>query len=165
VAKQVPTPAPGLIDEGQSAAAFTLKDPTGQTHKLAGHRGGWVILYFYPRDNTPGCTIQACGFRDRYEALVDLAAAVFGVSPDDEASHRKFAIKYKLPFPLLIDPGQRVAKKYGVWQEKMMVGKKYMGIVRTTYLINPLGTVARRWDKVKVAGHVDEVAKALAQMT
>lgn len=151
----------GLIDEGKAAPAFTLKDQSGETHKLADYRGRWVVLYFYPKDNTPGCTTQACGFRDRYETWQQLGAEVFGVSPDDGKSHGRFAEKYGLPFPLLVDPENKMATKYGVWQQKSMFGKKYMGIVRTTYLIGPDGKVARRWDKVKVNGHVEEVAEVL----
>lgn len=158
-----PTTASKLIDEGQTAPAFTLKDQFGQTHKLADCRGRWVVLYFYPRDHTPGCTTQACGFRDHYEPLRGLGAKVFGISPDDAKSHGRFADKYTLPFPLLVDPDNKVATKYGVWREKHMYGRKHMGIVRTTYLIGPSGKVARRWDKVRVAGHVEEVVAVVAQ--
>ncbi len=150
-----------LIDEGRAAAAFTLEDSLGETHRLGDYRGKWVVLYFYPRDNTPGCTVQACGFRDRYETLQGMGAEVLGVSPDDGKSHGRFIDKYGLPFPLLVDPGNKVAGKYGVWREKSLFGKKYMGIVRTTYLIGPTGKVVRRWDKVKVSGHVGEVADEL----
>lgn len=153
----------GLIETGKAAPAFTLKDQGGHTHKLSDYKGKWVVLYFYPRDNTPGCTIQACGFRDSRDDLVVHDAVVLGVSPDDGASHQRFVDKRKLNFPLLIDPGQKVSEKYGVWRQKSLFGKKYMGIVRTTYLIDPAGKVARRWDKVKVAGHVKEVLAALDQ--
>lgn len=153
----------GLIEEGQAAPAFTLKDQDGKTHKLSGYRGQWVVLYFYPRDNTPGCTIQACGFRDNHSKLEKLNAVVLGVSPDDEKAHQKFVEKRKLSFPLLVDPDQAVALKYGAWREKKLFAKKYMGIVRTTYLIDPQGKVARRWDKVKVAGHVAEVVAAISK--
>lgn len=154
----------GLIQEGNKAPAFTLKDQTGETHKLSGYAGSWVVLYFYPKDNTPGCTTQACGFRDSYAGLKKLGTQVLGVSPDDAKAHNKFVEKYGLPFPLLVDPDSKVAEKYGVWKQKTMFGKKYMGIVRTTYLIGPDGKVARRWDKVKVAGHVDEVAQAIKDL-
>lgn len=153
-----------LIDEGKKAPAFSLKDQLGQTHKLADYQGQAVVLYFYPKDNTPGCTTQACGFRDKYPAWQKLGVQVLGVSPDSEKSHGRFVEKYGLPFPLLVDPDNKLSTKYGVWQEKSMFGKKYMGIVRTTYLIGPDSKVARRWDKVKVAGHIDEVAQAIADI-
>jgi peroxiredoxin Q/BCP len=153
-----------LIDKGQTAPAFSLKDQLGQTHKLADYQGRWVVLYFYPRDNTPGCTIEACGFRDQYGSLQGLGAEIFGVSPDDAKSHGRFVEKYDLTFPLLVDPDNKLATKYGVWREKSMFGKKYMGIVRTTYLIGPSGKVARRWDKVKVGGHVKQVAEAVQKL-
>ena len=157
------TNTPCLIEPGKPAPAFSLKDQDGNTHKLSGYRGRWVVLYFYPRDNTPGCTIQACGFRDSHEALGGYGAVVLGVSPDDRKSHQRFAEKRELDFPLLVDPDQKTASKYGVWRQKSLFGKKYMGIVRTTYLIDPGGKVVRRWDKVKVAGHVAEVVTALAE--
>ena len=154
-----------LIDPGTRAPAFTLRDADGNTHalsKLKGQRP--VVLYFYPRDSTPGCTKQACGFRDAEDQLATNKAAVFGVSPDDAKAHAKFSDKQNLNFPLLLDPDQKVAEKYGVWQEKSMYGKTYLGIVRTTYLIDATGKVARRWDKVKVANHVDEVVEALGEL-
>jgi thioredoxin-dependent peroxiredoxin len=157
------TNAPGLIEAGKPGAAFSLKDQGGNTHKLSDYRGRWVVLYFYPRDNTPGCTIQACGFRDSHEALAGYGAVVLGVSPDDRKSHQRFAERRGLCFPLLIDPDQQIATKYGVWRQKSLFGKKYMGIIRTTYLIDPGGKVVRRWDKVKVAGHVAEVVAVLAE--
>lgn len=157
------TAKPGLIEEGQPAPAFKLQDQAGKTHKLGDYRGRWVVLYFYPRDNTPGCTIQACGFRDSHSTLEKLNAVVLGVSPDDQKAHQRFVEKRKLGFPLLIDPEQAVAIKYGAWREKKLFAKKYMGIVRTTYLIDPQGKVARRWDKVKVAGHVAEVVTAISK--
>ncbi len=151
----------GPVEVGKNAPAFTLKDQDGKTHKLSGYKGQWVVIYFYPRDNTPGCTIQACGFRDNHEKLIGRGAVVLGVSPDDETAHQKFARKRALPFPLLVDPEQKIASKYGVWQQKKLFAKKYMGIVRTTYLIDPDGKVAHRWDKVKVAGHATDVLKVL----
>jgi peroxiredoxin Q/BCP len=160
---QTPAPLADLIEPGQPAPAFTLKDQDGKTHKLSDYRGRWVVLYFYPRDNTPGCTIQACGFRDNHSKLQKLNAVVLGVSPDDEKAHQKFVEKRKLSFPLLVDPDQAIATKYGAWREKKLFAKKYMGIVRTTYLIDPQGKVARRWDKVKVAGHVADVIKTISK--
>jgi len=150
-----------LIEPGKTAPAFNLKDQDGEPHRLSGYKGHWVVLYFYPRDNTPGCTKQACGFRDTLDKVTQHGAVIFGVSPDDAKKHQKFTGKYELNFPLLVDPEQKVAKKYGVWQEKSLYGKKYIGMVRTTYLIDPNGKVAKRWDKVKVAGHVQEVVDVL----
>jgi peroxiredoxin Q/BCP len=154
-----------LIDPGKKAPAFTLKDQDGTPHKLADHAGTPVVLYFYPKDDTPGCTQESCDFQARLPALKKAKAAVFGVSILDEKSKARFAGKHGLTFPLLADADHDVAEKYGVWQEKARYGRKYMGIVRTTYLIGPDGKVARRWDKVKVDGHADEVAKAAAALT
>ena len=151
-----------LIDPGKKAPAFTLKDQEGHTHKLADHAGTPVVLYFYPKDDTPGCTQESCEFQARLPALTKAKAAVFGVSILDEKSKAKFASKHGLTFPLLADADHEVADKYGVWQEKARYGRKYMGIARTTYLIGPDGKVAQRWDNVKVNGHVDAVAEALA---
>ncbi|MFA9476912.1 thioredoxin-dependent thiol peroxidase [Phycisphaerales bacterium AB-hyl4] len=154
-----------LIDPGKTAPAFTLKDQQGNTHRLSQYKGRWVLLYFYPKDNTPGCTKQACQFRDTGDTLDARGAVVLGVSPDDEASHARFADKFSLPFPLLADHDAKLCTKYGVWQEKNMYGRKYMGVVRTTYLIDPQGKVAHRWDKVKVPGHADDVLAQLDQYT
>lgn len=154
-----------LIDPGKKAPAFTLKDQDGRSHKLADYAGTPVVLYFYPKDDTPGCTQESCDFQARLPALKKAKAAVFGVSILDEKSKAKFAGKHGLTFPLLADAAHEVAEKYGVWQEKARYGRKYMGIVRTTYLIGPDGKVAQRWDKVKVDGHADEVAKAAAALS
>jgi peroxiredoxin Q/BCP len=150
-----------LVETGSKAPAFALKDQQGQLHRLSEYAGQWVVLYFYPKDNTSGCTKQACGFRDQLPDFTGADAVVLGVSPDDEKSHGKFATKFDLPFTLLADPDHDALNKYGVWQEKSMYGRKYMGVVRTTYLINPKGKVVQRWDKVKVAKHVQEVLDAL----
>jgi peroxiredoxin Q/BCP len=151
-----------LIDPGKKAPAFALKDQEGQTHKLSDYAGRAVVLYFYPKDDTPGCTQETCEFQAKLPALKAGKAAVFGVSILDEKSKAKFAAKHGITFPLLADADHAVAEKYGVWQEKARYGRKYMGIVRTTYLISGDGKVARRWDKVKVDGHADEVAAAIA---
>ena len=151
-----------LIDVGKKAPAFSLKDQHGQTHKLADYAGRPVILYFYPKDDTPGCTKESCGFQAALPGLKPSKAAVLGVSILDEASKAKFATKHGLTFPLLADADHAVAEKYGVWQEKSNYGRKYMGIARTTYLIGPDGKVAQRWDNVKVDGHVEAVQEALA---
>src|SRR3954470_13765277 len=150
-----------LIEPGKKAPAFTLKDQAGKTHKLSEYAGRPVILYFYPKDDTPGCTKEACSFRDNLPRCKTSKAGILGVSILDEARKAKFAKKFDLNFPLLADADHEVADKYGVWQEKSNYGKKYMGIVRTTYLIGPDGKVAQRWDKVKVDGHAEEVETAV----
>ena len=151
-----------LIEPGKKAPTFTLKDQEGKAHKLSDYAGRPVILYFYPKDDTPGCTKEACAFQDGLPKFKPSKAAVLGVSILDEASKARFAKKYGLGFPLLADADHAVAEKYGVWQEKSNYGRKYMGIVRTTYLIGPDGKVQKRWDNVKVGGHADEVLAALA---
>ena len=150
-----------LIDPGKKAPAFTLKDQHGKVHRLSDYEGRPVILYFYPKDDTSGCTKESCEFQAALPALKQSKAVVLGVSILDEASKAKFAGKYGLTFPLLADADHAVAEKYGVWQEKSNYGRKYMGIARTTYLIGPDGKVAQRWDNVKVTGHVEAVAAAL----
>ena len=150
-----------LIDPGKKAPAFSLKDQHGQTHKLADYAGRPVVLYFYPKDDTPGCTKESCDFQAALPGLKPSNVAVLGVSILDEASKAKFAKKHGLTFPLLADADHAVAEKYGVWQEKSRYGRKYMGIARTTYLIGPDGKVAQRWDTVKVDGHVEAVQEAL----
>jgi len=151
-----------LIDPGKKAPAFTLKDQNGVAHTLSAYAGQPVVLYFYPKDDTPGCTQESCDFRDRLPKFKKSKALVFGVSILDEKSKAKFAAKHDLNFPLLADADHAVAEKYGVWQEKSRYGRTYMGIARTTYLIGPDGKVVQRWDNVKVEGHVDAVAEALA---
>jgi len=150
-----------LIDPGKKAPAFTLKDQHGKAHKLSDYAGKPVILYFYPKDDTPGCTQETCEFEARLPALAKKKAVVLGFSILDEKSKAKFATKHGITFPLLADADHDVAEKYGVWQEKLRYGRKYMGIVRTTYLIGPDGKVEQRWDKVKVDGHADAVAAAI----
>ena len=150
-----------LIEPGKKAPAFSLKDQDGQVHRLSDYEGRPVILYFYPKDDTPGCTKESCEFQEALPAFKKTKAAVLGISILDEASKAKFAGKYGLTFPLLADADHAVADKYGVWQEKSRYGRKYMGIARTTYLIGPEGKVARRWDNVKVDGHVQAVADAI----
>ncbi len=151
-----------LIDEGKKAPAFSLKDQDGKPHKLSDYAGKSVVLYFYPKDDTPGCTKESCDFRDNLVRFNASQASVLGISILDEQSKAKFAKKYDLTFPLLADADHGVAEKYGVWQKKMRYGRSYMGIVRTTYLIGPDGKVAKRWDKVNVEGHAGEVLKAIA---
>jgi peroxiredoxin Q/BCP len=154
-----------LIEAGRKAPAFTLRDQDGQTHQLADYANRPVILYFYPKDDTPGCTMEACAFRDNLPRFETSKAAVLGVSILDEASKKRFADKYDLPFPLLTDPEHRVADDYGVWQSKSMYGRTFMGIARTTYLINGSGKVVKRWDNVKVKGHAEAVLAAVAAMS
>ncbi len=151
-----------LIDPGKKAPAFALKDQHGETHRLSDYAGRPVILYFYPKDDTPGCTQESCEFQALLPTFKPAKAVVLGVSILDEKSKAKFATKHGLTFPLLADADHEVAEKYGVWQQKMRYGRKYMGIVRTTYLIGPDGKVAQRWDNVKVDGHADAVVAAVA---
>ena len=149
------------VDPGKKAPAFSLKDQHGKTQRLSDYAGRPVVLYFYPKDDTPGCTMEACAFRDNLSRFKPSKAAVLGVSILDEASKARFANKYELPFPLLADTAHRVAEKFGVWQKKSRYGRTYMGIARTTYLIGPDGKVTKRWDNVKVDGHVEAVLEAL----
>ena len=150
-----------LIEPGTKAPAFTLKDQDGKTHKLSDYEGRPVVLYFYPKDDTPGCTAEACAFRDNLPRFKTGKVAVLGISILDEASKAKFAAKYDLNFPLLADPDHEVADKYGAWQERSMYGRTFMGVARVTYLVGADGKVARRWDKVKVDGHAEDVLDAV----
>jgi peroxiredoxin Q/BCP len=152
-----------MLEAGKRAPAFTLPDQDGKPVRLSDFKGKAVVLYFYPKDDTPGCTREACDFRDEYSSL-KAEAVVLGVSPDDSRRHSKFALKYKLPFTLLADTDHSVAEAYGAWAEKSMYGRKYMGIIRSTFLIGPDGVVAKVWPKVKVMGHVEEVQEALAEL-
>ena len=146
-----------LIDEGKKAPAFALEDQDGRTHRLKDYLGRSVVLYFYPKDDTPGCTTEACAFRDAVADFSKVKAVVLGVSVLDTKSKAKFAKKHGLNFPLLADPDHEVADAFGAWQEKSMYGRKYMGVARITYLIGPDGKVLKRWDKVSPATHADEV--------
>ncbi|GMU62478.1 MAG: peroxiredoxin [Myxococcaceae bacterium] len=150
-----------MIDEGKKAPAFSLKNQAGKTVKLADFAGKQVVLYFYPKDDTPGCTKEACDFRDEHSKLTKAGAVVLGVSPDDEARHTKFREKYELPFDLLADVGHEVAQKYGAWGQKSLYGRKFMGIIRSTFLIGADGKVKKVWPKVKVDGHAEDVLAAL----
>lgn len=151
-----------MIDPGKKAPAFSLPDQEGKIHSLADYAGRPVVVYFYPKDDTPGCTKESCAFQANLPKFRSSKAAVLGVSVLNAASKARFAQKYGLTFPLLADEDHMVMEKYGVWQEKSNYGKKYMGIARTTYLIDADGKVQQRWDKVKVDGHADEVLKALS---
>jgi thioredoxin-dependent peroxiredoxin len=142
------------------APDFELKDQDGKSHKLSDYKGKKIVLYFYPRDDTPGCTKEACDFRDNYGALKK-KALVIGVSADDEKSHKKFVEKYSLPFILLSDPDKKVLNLYGVWGKKSFIGKTYMGIIRTTFIIDKSFKIKKIFPKVSVEGHVQEIIKAL----
>lgn len=149
-------PAPGTL-----APDFTLLDQDGVAHTLSAHRGSRVLIYFYPKDDTPGCTKQACMLRDAMPELAKLDAVVFGISPDSVKSHRKFADKYGLPFTLLADEGHKVADAYGVWGRKKFMGREYDGIFRTSFLIGEDGKVLRVYENVKPELHADQVLKDL----
>lgn len=149
------------IEVGKKAPAFTLKDDSGKSVRLSDLKGTPVVLYFYPRDDTPGCTKEACAFRDRSDEIKSLGVRVLGVSPDSVESHQKFRDKYSLNFPLLADPEHKVAEKYGAWREKNMYGKKSMGVQRSTYLIDAEGKVTKVWKRVQVAGHDQAVIDAV----
>jgi thioredoxin-dependent peroxiredoxin len=151
-----------MIEEGKPAPDFALTSDTGETVKLSDFRGKPVVLYFYPKDDTPGCTAQACGIRDDYGSFAENGAVVLGVSRDDEASHVKFKEKYSLPFTLLSDPDHEVAEQYGVWGERKSYGKTYMGIERSTFLIDPEGNVTKVMRRVKPDTHAQDVLAALA---
>lgn len=142
---------------GSNAPEFSAAASNGQTVRLSQFKGNPVVLYFYPRDNTSGCTKEACGFRDSHQKLIAAGAVVLGVSPDSVASHQKFAEKYELPFLLLADEDHKIASAYGAWQEKSLYGRKYMGIARTTFVIDKSGRIAHVFSGVKPVGHDEEV--------
>ncbi len=151
-----------MIEKGKPAPDFTLPSDEGSNVSLSGFRGRKVVLYFYPKDDTPGCTTQACEFRDTLPRFDDLDAVVLGVSPDSVVSHRKFRDKFDLTFPLLADEDHSVSEAYGVWKEKNMYGRTYMGIERSTFLIGEDGKVLDFWRKVKPKGHAEKLAELLA---
>ena len=146
-----------MLEVGTKAPDFTLPDQNGDLHSLSVYRGKKVILYFYPKDNTPGCTKQACGFAERYPKFTEKGAVVLGISKDSVASHKKFEEKYGLPFTILSDPELVAIQAYDVWQEKKNYGKTYMGVVRTTYLIDEEGKIAKAFDKVKAADNPEQM--------
>lgn len=147
---------------GAPAPDFTLAAGDGATYSLAALKGQPVVLYFYPKDDTPGCTTEACGFRDAWDQLQALGVIVLGVSRDDARSHQKFASKFALPFPLLADPGGVVAQRYGVWVQKSMYGKQYMTMARTTFYIRRDGVIGHIWAQVRPEGHAEEVLQVVA---
>ncbi len=150
-----------MVKEGAAAPDFTLPADDGSDVTLSSYRGKKVVLYFYPKDHTPGCTTQACDLRDNHEALQAQGVVVLGVSPDGLASHKKFREKHQLNFPLLSDEDHRVSEAFGVWKEKSMYGKKFWGIERSTFLIDEKGVVVDAWRKVKPKGHAERVVEAL----
>jgi peroxiredoxin Q/BCP len=150
-----------MLNIGDQAPDFTLKNDAGEDVSLSALRGKPVILYWYPRDDTPGCTVEACSFRDAYAEFQHAGAVVLGVSTDNTRSHQKFKTKYSLPFPLLSDPDHQVAEQYGVWGPKKFMGREFEGINRITYLIDADGIVKQVWPKVKPEGHADEILQAL----
>ena len=153
------------VEEGKKAPAFTLEDARGKKLSLVDLAGKPVVLYFYPKDDTPGCTKEACGFRDLWKEIQRAGAVVLGVSADGAESHRKFASKYKLPFTLLSDPERKVMEKYGAWGEKVMYGKKTKGVIRSTVLIGPDGKVRKHWKRVaKAEEHPAQVLEALKEL-
>lgn len=149
---------------GKRAPQFALTDQDGKKHELKDYAGTWLLIYFYPKDHTSGCTAEACAVRDIFPSFEKLDAAVLGVSPDTEAKHKKFQEDYKLPFPLLADVDKHMAEAYGVWQNKKFLGKEYMGIVRTSFLVNPEGIIAKVYTKVKPLIHASEVVADLKKM-
>lgn len=153
-----------MIEVGKAAPAFSLPDQDGNKVKLADLKGRWVVLYFYPKDDTPGCTVEACQFTAGVKAFEKLDAVVFGCSADDAESHRKFIAKHKLKIDLLTDEDHAVMTKYGAWGEKVLYGKKSVGVIRSTVVVGPDGKVAAHWKKVKADGHADQVAKKIVEL-
>ena len=153
-----------MVEEGKKAPSFSLKDQDGEKVSLNDFTGKNVVLYFYPKDNTSGCTQEACNFRDELPDFSKLNAVILGVSPDSVDSHKKFAAKYELPFRLLSDEKKQLVEKYGVWKEKSMYGRKYMGVERSTFVIDKTGKVRKIFRKVKVANHNKELLEALKEI-
>lgn len=152
-----------MLKEGASAPHFDLLGDDGQNHSLKAYKGKWVVLYFYPKDMTPGCTIEACEFTQSHEEITERGAVVLGVSADPLASHVRFKTKHALPFLLLSDPGYDVHQKFGAYGEKVLYGKKSVGPIRSTFLIDPQGKIVKVWSKVRVKGHVAQVLATLAK--
>jgi len=152
-----------ILEEGKRAPAFTLPASTGARFRLTEHKGIWVVVYFYPKDRTPGCTTEAQEFQQAKAKFEKAGATIVGLSPDPMDSHLRFAEKLGLEFPLLVDRDAKVAAKYGVWRTKKNYGREYLGLVRSTFLIDPSGKIARVWDNIRVRGHVDRVWTALQE--
>jgi len=153
-----------LALKGKKAPAFTLLDAEEEKVSLKNFKDKWVVLYFYPKDSTPGCTVEAIEFTASKKKFLKLDCEILGLSPDSAKSHANFSVKQKLGITLLSDPDKKVLEKYGVWQLKKNYGKEYMGVVRSTFLINPAGKIVEVWEKVKVKGHVDEVLEKLKEL-
>ena len=153
-----------MLKINSKAPAFSLPDQKGKIHKLSDYLGQYVLIYFYPKDDTPGCTKEACMIRDVFPDFKKTKSKVLGISVDSVESHKKFAEKYKLPFTLLSDENKKVVEKYGVWQEKSMFGKKYMGTMRTSFLVDPNGKIVKIYEKVKPEIHAEEVLKDLKEL-
>lgn len=151
-----------MVEEGAPAPDFELQTDEGETVRLSALRGKPVVLYFYPRDDTPGCTTEACEFRDAYDRFRERGVEILGVSPDTEASHQKFKTKYELPFTLVADPEHEAAEAYGVWKEKRQYGRSYHGVERSTFIIDADGNVARAMRGIKPAGHAAQVLETLS---
>jgi thioredoxin-dependent peroxiredoxin len=149
----------GQLNEGSKAPMFEGIDQNGKTVKLTDYTGKKLILYFYPKDNTPGCTAEACNLRDNHDSLLKKGFAVVGVSPDSEKSHKGFAGKFSLPFPLIADTSKKIMNDYGVWGEKKMYGKSYLGVLRTTFIIDEKGIIEKIVEKVDTAGHTEQIFK------
>lgn len=154
-----------VLEEGTTAPDFTLPDAAGTSHTLSDHRGSWVLVAFYPADDTPGCTKQACSVRDNWDALQEAGIDVLSISPDDAASHAAFTDKYDLPHTLLCDPEKQVMEEWGAWGEKVLYGKTVTGVIRCGYLIDPEGVVRKRWKQIRTAQHAEDVLKAHAKLT
>ena len=152
-----------MPEAGDPAPAIALPDEAGTIHRLADRQGRWTLVYFYPEDDTPGCTTEACQFRDLHQAIRNEGAEVWGISPDGSASHRRFREKFALPFTLLSDEDHAVATAYGAWGLKKSYGREYMGIIRSSFLVGPDGRVARAWPRVKADGHAAEILAALTE--
>ena len=153
-----------LIEEGKKAPAFTLIDENGENIKLSDSLGKWVVLYFYPRDDTPGCTVEACDFTNHLKKFEKLSAIIYGCSPDTADSHQKFIQKHKLKIKLLSDPDHKIMDKYDAWGEKNMYGKISQGVIRSTVIIDPKGKIAKHWKRVKAKGHAEQVLKKLVEL-
>lgn len=154
-----------MFELGTEPPDFTLPDAEGTEHSLSDHRGSWVLVAFYPADDTPGCTKQACSVRDHWDELRDAGIDVLEVSPDDRASHAAFVDKYDLPHTLLSDPDKQVMQEWGAWGEKVLYGKTVTGVIRCGYLIDPEGVVRKRWKRIRTAQHAQDVLKAHAKLT
>ena len=154
-----------MLDQGIQAPDISLPDQNGKEHRLSDYHGQWVVLYFYPKDLTPGCTTEACNFRDEFPAFQKVKAVIFGISKDNVKRHAKFADKYQLPFYLLSDETGEACNTYDVWKKKSLYGKSYMGIIRSTYLINPKGIIAKVYPKVNVKEHAAEILQDIAELS